>query len=172
MKRLGIDLKSIIIGALVGIIGIMLLGAKGVKNGNFDTITANTIKIMNNDGKEIISLGSSKDEGWVTLKNKEGDPVIEISSTGTFGTISMFDKKKLGILISSCDDGMVLICNKEGNSVIGMRSFLDQGQFVIFDKADNTQWKVLMQQELEGYGAIHLYDKDGKEFWSKSPQKQ
>jgi hypothetical protein len=171
MKRLGIDCKSIIIGALVGIIGIMLLGAKGVKNGNFDTITANTIKVINNDGKEIISLGSS-DEGLVTLKNKEGDPTIEISSTGTFGTISLFNREKLGILLSSHDDGMIVICNKEGNSVIGMRSHGDQGQFVIFDGTDKTQWKVVMQHELEGHGAIYLYDKDGKEFWSKSPQKK
>jgi hypothetical protein len=172
MKRLAIDLKSIIIGALVGIIGIMLLGSKGVKNGTFDTITANTIKIMNNDGKEIISLGSSKDEGLVTLKNKEGDPTIEISSTGTYGNISMFDKKNLGILLSSHDDGMIVICNKEGHSVIGMRSYGDQGQFVIFDGTDKTEWKVLMQHNLKGHGEIYLYDKDGKEFWSKSPQKR
>ena len=96
MKRLGIDCKSIIIGALVGIIGIMLLGAKGVKNGNFDTITAKAIKIINNEGKELISLGSSKDEGWVTLKNKEGDSIIEILSAGTYGNISMYDKKIWG----------------------------------------------------------------------------
>jgi hypothetical protein len=67
---------------------------------------------------------------------------------------------------------MIVICNKEGHSVIGMRSYGDQGQFVIFDGTDKTEWKVLMQHNLKGHGEIYLYDKDGKEFWSKSPQKR
>ena len=67
---------------------------------------------------------------------------------------------------------MIVVCNKKGNSVIGMRSHGDQGQFVIFDGTDEIVWKVLIHHDLKGYGAIHLYDKDGKEFWSKSPRKR
>ena len=171
MKKFGIDFKSIIIGVLFGITVVMFLGAKATKDGVFDTITVKKIKVTNEEGKERISLGSSKDEGWVILKNKEGNPVVEISSIGTSGEISIFNKKELAIFLGGHKDAVIVVCNEKGNSVIGMRSFLDMGQFVILDR-NSSDWKVLMQQNQEGDGEIFIYDKNNQLFWSKSPEKQ
>jgi len=171
MKRHGIDPQSILIGILFGIIAMMLLGAKGATNGTFDTITVRKIEVTNEEGTEIISLGSSGDGGWVTLRDTEGTPAVKISSDKMAGEISILNRNNPALIFSGHIAGIVA-CNEEGNGVIGMRSHGGNGQFVILD-GKTSDWKVVMQQNLQGGGEIFLYDKNSRLFWSReSPEKQ
>ena len=74
MKK--IDLKSVLIGLLIGTNLMFLLGAKQ----KVDHIKAKTITLFNDDGKKTAFLGTgSKDSGGLGIFNKYGIEVAFLS---------------------------------------------------------------------------------------------
>jgi len=165
MKK--IDLKSVLIGLLVGTNLMFLLGAKQQE----DLIVTKAIKLINDDGKQIAFLGTGDDgDGLLVTFNSDGKETAFLG-TGDDGdgllVTSNSDGKETAYLGTgeSGDGGFLRTHNADGKQT----AYLGGGHLTVYNKTG----------EMVGYfgsnkdndGIARLYDRYGDIGWGMSGKK-
>ena len=165
MKK--IDLKSVLIGLLVGTNLMFLLGAKQQE----DLIVTKAIKLINDDGKQIAFLGTGDDgDGLLVTFNSDGKETAFLG-TGDDGdgllVTSNSDGKETAYLgtSESGDGGFLRTHNADGKQT----AYLGGGHLTVYNKTG----------EMVGYfgsnkdndGIARLYDRYGDIGWGMSGKK-
>jgi hypothetical protein len=60
---------------------VVTLAATGEKDGNFDTVVARHIDVINETGDRIIALGNSDGDGLVKTYSSNGKDLVTLTST-------------------------------------------------------------------------------------------
>ncbi|MEA1995580.1 MAG: hypothetical protein U9N18_05465 [Campylobacterota bacterium] len=167
MKR-AIDVKSLVIGVLATALffTIIVIVAKSRNDANVDTITAKTIKIVNPEGKTVVSLRSVKGTGMLGIYNKKGKVVVGLGSLEGAGNLSIHNKegKCVADLASVGEEGILDIYNKEGTPVAVLASNPEGGVLDIYNKHGNRVATV--QANKDSVGIIYISDRYGDPGWA------
>jgi hypothetical protein len=129
-------LKTCMAVLSISFLAIVLMGAKaGVHDGHFRQVIAEGISIVDDTGREIILIGSKKEEGTgMRILNKAGKRVVGIGITA--------DEGGSGILVA----------DKEGRPRIGMR--MDEGVPSLAMTNENEKKILAMGGDMMGYGFV------------------
>ena len=127
MKK--IDIKSVLIGLLIGTNFIFLLGAKQ----KADHIEAKSITIFNDDGEKIAYFGKDANgQGRIYFNRSDGALTLSMASIDGNGVIATFnkyeketvyigtDKSSNGILVTNKYDGEKTIFLGTGTDLISI----------------------------------------------------
>jgi hypothetical protein len=129
-------LKTCMAVLSISFLAIVLMGAKaGVHDGHFRQVIAEGISIVDDTGREIILIGSKKEEGTgMRILNKAGKRVVGIGITA--------DEGGSGILVA----------DKEGRPRIGMG--MDEGVPSLAMTNENEKKILAMGGDMMGYGFV------------------
>ena len=129
-------LKTAMAVLSISFLVLVLMGAKaGVHDGHFRQIIAEGISIVDDTGREIILIGSKKEEGTgMRILNKAGKRVVGIGITA--------DEGGSGILVA----------DKEGRPRIGMG--MDEGVPSLAMTNENEKKILAMGGDMTGYGFV------------------
>jgi hypothetical protein len=139
MNRLEKQNRRLKVGMVVlslSFLSLVLMGAKaGVNDGHFRQLIAEGISIVDDTGREIILIGSKKEEGTgIRILNKVGKRVVGIGITA--------DEGGSGILVA----------DKEGRPRIGMG--MDKGIPSLAMTNENEKKILAMGGDMKGYGLV------------------
>jgi hypothetical protein len=157
MKKSRIDLKSCIIGALAGVMIIMLVGGVSTEQNVKDTIVAKQISIINEKGEEVVALGSFKEKGGIYVKG--GKAVIVIGITEDDGRITLSKEGRAVAHISTAYEGEISLVNTAGKRVAVMGIEGDYGAMSVYNKAGKSSVTLASPR---GEGIIMVANKDGE----------
>jgi len=129
-------LKTCMAVLSVSFLAIVLMGAKaGVHDGHFRQVIAEGISIVDDAGREIILIGSKKEDGTgMRILNKAGKRIVGIGITA--------DEGGSGILVA----------DKEGRPRIGMG--MDEGVPSLAMTNENEKKILAMGGDMMGYGFV------------------
>jgi hypothetical protein len=129
-------LKTCMAVLSISFLAMVLMGAKaGVHDGHFRQVIAEGISIVDDTGREIILIGSKKEEGTgMRILNKAGKRVVGIGITA--------DEGGSGILVA----------DKEGRPRIGMG--MDEGVPSLAMTNENEKKILAMGGDMMGYGFV------------------
>jgi len=129
-------LKTCMAVLSVSFLAIVLMGAKaGLHDGHFRQVIAEGISIVDDTGREIILIGSKKEEGTgMRILNKAGKRIVGIGITA--------DEGGSGILVA----------DKEGRPRIGMG--MDEGVPSLAMTNENEKKILAMGGDMMGYGFV------------------
>ena len=116
MKR-SICVRSMMLGAVIMLIGLVVgaivsppLGAQ--RNGVFDEITCRTLRVVDENGKQAIVLGSIEGLNVETVLDKQGEKAISLVSLADGGgerlnsvTVYKTQHNKEGVTLTSSESG-------------------------------------------------------------------
>ena len=130
------QLKTCMALLSISFLALVLMGAKaGLHDGHFRQIIAEGISIVDDTGREIILIGSKKEEGTgMRILNKAGKRVVGIGITA--------DEGGSGILVA----------DKEGRPRIGMG--MDEGVPSLAMTNENEKKILAMGGDMMGYGFV------------------
>jgi hypothetical protein len=115
MKLSNIDIKSCIIGALAGVLIIMLVGGMPAQQQGKDTIVAKQLKIINEKGEDVIVLGSLQERGLLTVKGGKSAVVLGIAEDD--GRVTLVKEGRVVAHIATAGEGEISLVNTEGKRV-------------------------------------------------------
>jgi len=120
----------------ISFLALVLMGAKaGLHDGHFRQIIAEGISIVDDTGREIILIGSKKEEGTgMRILNKAGKRVVGIGITADEG------------------GNGILVADKEGRPRIGMG--MDEGVPSLAMTNENEKKILAMGGNMMGYGFV------------------
>ena len=164
MKKV-IDIKSLIIGVLVTALAFTIIGARGKNSANFDTITAKTIRIVNQKGEVAAILTSSSSATILSLYSGEGKPRVMLGCTNIGGALvinNQHDKMVAGLASTDAGGGQLLINNQHGKIVATLQSHgAGGGALVINNQHDKAV--VTLESSYAGSGGLWINNQHGKE---------
>jgi hypothetical protein len=160
MKLSNIDIKSCIIGALTGVLIIVLVGGvPAQQQGNDkDTIVAKQIKITNEKGEDVIVLGSLQERG--VLYVKDAKTAIVLAITENDGRVTLTREGRVVAHISTAREGEFSLVNTDGKRVAVMGVEEGRGTTSVFNKAG--EFSVSLASSSQGEGIIMVSNKDGE----------
>jgi len=139
MKK--IDLKSVLIGLLVGTNLMFLLGAKQQE----DLIVTKAIKLINDDGKQIAFLGTGDDgDGLLVTFNSDGKETAFLG-TGDDG------------------DGLLVTSNSDGKETAYLGTGKGGGGGLRTSNSDGKETAYLGTGESGDGGFLRTHNADGKQ---------
>jgi hypothetical protein len=120
MKKLNLDLKSIIIGMLSMTLIFILLGNRNQTN--LGDIVVTSLAVEKN-GNKIVLLGSDENGGYIALLNSKGKCTTSIFNNGDKdGVFTQFNSSEIPILF---------LGNVNGSGYIHVKNSLDKTMFSI-----------------------------------------
>jgi hypothetical protein len=129
-------LKTFLVILSMSFLALVLIGAKvGLNDGHFRQVIAEGISIVDDTGREIILIGSKKEEGTgMRILNKAGKRVVGI-----------------GIAADGGGSG-ILVADKEGRPRIGIG--MDEGVPSLAMTNENEKKILAMGGDMKGYGFV------------------
>jgi hypothetical protein len=129
-------LKTCLAILSMSFLALVLIGAKvGLNDGHFRQVIAEGISIVDDTGREIILIGSKKEEGTgMRILNKAGKRVVGI-----------------GIAADGGGSG-ILVADKEGRPRIGIG--MDEGVPSLAMTNENEKKILAMGGDMKGYGFV------------------
>jgi len=156
--------KIFLYSVLAGLVFYMFLLDGKVENKfvmQGEGIKTKSISIVNDVGKEVISLGVNEEDGEIKVYNKYGDFVFFISTDKDGdGLMSIANKYGPVVVVGNYKDGggIISICNKDNALAVDMLADEDNGKLVFYNKSGNT---VIGMRVVEGGGRVDIVNKDG-----------
>ena len=103
---------------------VVTMAATGLKDGDFDEVTARHIYVMNDAGKIVVSVGTNDvGDGLVRTISTKGNDLVKLSSTvDNDGAITTYQPNgnELVALSASSNGGLVWVFNKTGEDIVQM----------------------------------------------------
>ena len=113
-KRLTVALTMM----AVVVCAVVTLAATGLKDGDFDTVTARTIFVENDEGKLVVAIGANDvGDGLAWTQSAKGNDLVMLSSTDNGGMVAVYNKTGERIADVHADDygnGLVGAYNRKG----------------------------------------------------------
>ena len=121
-----IDFKSIVIGILITLSYLLMVGAQGNKNGDFDTLEVNKIILKDGSYTTVIDAEGVTSNGGILLESTDSDEeLMHLTNMGAYIASSDFkDAVALniwGIQIMSNDQNIgALVKSDNGSGLISL----------------------------------------------------
>ncbi len=111
----------------VTICAVVTMAATGLKNANFDTVTARRLFVANDAGELVVTLDTDDSgNGLVLTHSAKGKDLVALTRTDTGGSASTYrtNGKMLVRLTSTADSngGFVQVFNKTGENIVQMHA--------------------------------------------------
>ena len=164
MKKV-IDIKSLIIGVLVTALVFTIIGARGKNSANFDTITAKTIRIVNQKGEVAAILTSSLKGYGLEIRNGKGKIIADLINLAFLTALTLYSEEKPACQLVSVFLGELglygglYLLNQHGKEVVRLRSTSGGGELVI----TNQHGKKVVTLASKAGGALFIANQHGKE---------
>lgn len=158
-------MKNYIIFLIVTLLAFAAMGAKeGLQDGHFRQITAERITIVDSAGQKFILIGSDKEKGTgMSILNREGKSVIGIGTTADEGGsgIMVSDKKGRPRIGLGLDEGIpsVALVNEKGKKFLAMGGNEKGYGFIIMDENEVERAGLGFKK---GNTGIAIYDDKGQ----------
>jgi hypothetical protein len=118
-KRLTVALSM----TVVAMCAVVTMAATGEKDGYFDTVVARYIRVTNDAGEIVVSLGVNDiGDGLVDTKSAKGKELVKLGATKSGGTVRTYQRngQKLAMMGTSDNGGLVYVFNKTGQRIAEM----------------------------------------------------
>jgi hypothetical protein len=119
-KRLTVALTM----TVVAMCAVVTMAATGLKDGDFDTVTARTIFVTNDAGMPVVGLSTNDGgDGIVKTHSAKGNDLVALgAAVGDQGTVTTYQAngKALVALTASDNGGVAHVYNKTGESIAQM----------------------------------------------------
>ena len=118
-KRLTVGLTM----TVVAMAAVVTMAATGDKSGEFDTVVARSIYLLNDAGDAVVTLGANDDgDGVVYTMSAKGPLLVTLGLTVGGGSVTTYQPngKALVELGTSDNGGLVYAFNKTGESIAQM----------------------------------------------------
>ena len=168
MNRLENQNRRLKIGMAVlsiSFLALVLMGAKaGLNDGHFRQIIAEGISIVDDTGREIILIGSKKEEGTgMRILNKAGKRVVGIGITADEGGsgILVADKEGRPRIGMGMDEGVpsLAMTNENEKKILAMGGNMTGYGFVVMDENEVERAGMGVK---EGNAGVVIYDDKGQ----------
>jgi hypothetical protein len=140
LERRATRYRLALVAVLLALVGVVLVGATGDKDAEFDTVTAKTVMVENGAGEVVAFLSADEDGGFFSIFNNAGEVA--------------------GLLSASENGGLFSIRNNAGKTVAGLTADENGGFFSIYNKTGETIIQAYADED--GNGLVGAYNRKGK----------
>ena len=157
-----IDIKSVIIGALVTVLIIVSMGATN-QDENLGDIVVNSITVVNENGETVAGLFAGKNGGMVGVNNADGKLVALLAADkNDHGMISVYNKhgKPAALLIADESGGNLFLYNNDGKTAAGLIATEFGGNLDVYNNDEKTAARL---DATEFGGDLRIYNKHEKQ---------
>lgn len=155
--------RSMIFLALV-FLALVLIGAKaGLQEGNFSQVTAERITIVDDEGRELIQIGSDKERTGIRMLSKAGKRVLGLGYSTPDGESGILvadndGRPRIGLGMDGNVPGVALV-NENGKKILAMGGDERGYGLTIFDDKEVQRASIGYKY---GYTGVIILDDQGQ----------